>query len=295
MRTLRPEIFINEDLSKNENRVNLSLYSLMLIPAVREIFLYSLHLPNNSVIYPPQTTKGVRPDFVVCHENNVIAWIEAEFGSENQKQLNTYKELFYERVISITGNEGCSGDVSLNKIAEKIRHIKGYSPQQEIHVQGFNELVLNLSHNNAYKEYTEPLDELRKLPIFQALINELGAAVIYFGAPPVQNGRLLVTTITQSGWSIKVMTKEAAGNSFSLSWSTGNNLVRFPSKDKLLHYFPKSIDVVNQYVEFFLGVNLDIRNLEPNQSLGIPLDLLEQHIDTCSKCLYSFASIYANG
>ena len=48
-----PNLFVNEDVSKPENRVNLALFSLMLVRDIREWLLSRLSLPAESIVYPP--------------------------------------------------------------------------------------------------------------------------------------------------------------------------------------------------------------------------------------------------
>ncbi|MCX6023158.1 MAG: DUF6508 domain-containing protein [Chloroflexi bacterium] len=60
-----PDLFVREDVSKPENRVNLALFSLMLVPQFRHRFLRELGLDVDSIVYPPRNVPGGRPDFVV--------------------------------------------------------------------------------------------------------------------------------------------------------------------------------------------------------------------------------------
>src|SRR5215207_9094541 len=78
-----PALFVNEDIAKAENRVNLALFGLMLIPAVRTWVLDQLKLPIDSTLYPPQNVGVGRPDLVVVSSDNiVVAWMEIELGEE---------------------------------------------------------------------------------------------------------------------------------------------------------------------------------------------------------------------
>src|SRR5437868_3219466 len=83
---------VREDVAKPENRVNLALFSLMLVPSFRRWFLERLQLDPQSCVYPPRNQPGGRPDFVVVGANgSVLAWIEVELGGENSAQLSAYR------------------------------------------------------------------------------------------------------------------------------------------------------------------------------------------------------------
>ena len=52
------DVFVNEDVSKPENRVNLALFSLMQQTWFREWFLMKLELARDAVVYPAKTQEG---------------------------------------------------------------------------------------------------------------------------------------------------------------------------------------------------------------------------------------------
>ena len=57
------DLFVNEDVSKPENRVNLALFSVMQQDWFREWFLKSLDLPSDAVVYPPKNVGESSPRF----------------------------------------------------------------------------------------------------------------------------------------------------------------------------------------------------------------------------------------
>ena len=59
------DIFTNEDMSKSENRVNVSLFGLMTQDWFREWVLGKLTLPQDSILYPPTNVQEARPDLKV--------------------------------------------------------------------------------------------------------------------------------------------------------------------------------------------------------------------------------------
>ena len=96
------DVFLNEDLSKPENRVNLGLFSLMQQDWFREWFLQKLCLPTDAILYPPINVRGRRPDLKVENGGSTLAWIEVELGT-NAGQAQDYREQFAEPVKTIWG------------------------------------------------------------------------------------------------------------------------------------------------------------------------------------------------
>jgi hypothetical protein len=75
----RPTCSCARTLPSPKNRVNLALFSLMLVPSFRRWVLEQLKLDREACIYPPQNRPVGWPDFVVVGPNgSVLAWIEVE-------------------------------------------------------------------------------------------------------------------------------------------------------------------------------------------------------------------------
>ena len=75
------DLFVNEDISKPENRVNLALFSLMQQDWFREWILKRLCLPTDAVVYPTTNVGSRRPDFKVERDGSELAMIEVELGA----------------------------------------------------------------------------------------------------------------------------------------------------------------------------------------------------------------------
>ena len=60
------DLFVKEDISKRENRVNLALFSLMHQDWFREWILKRLALPTDAVVYPPQPLSAESPSRSRC-------------------------------------------------------------------------------------------------------------------------------------------------------------------------------------------------------------------------------------
>ena len=76
------DLFVKEDISKPENRVNLALFSLMQQDWFREWILKMLCLPTDAVVYPPTNVHGRRPDLKAIRDGSELAMIEVELGDE---------------------------------------------------------------------------------------------------------------------------------------------------------------------------------------------------------------------
>lgn len=131
------EVFINEDLSSNENRLNVALFHLLMIDEIKEFLMAELNILNKDAVILPSTnvdSTSYRPDFkVIKLENNneiPLGYIEVELGKENKEQLDNYKELLKtpaEKLYSIVGktsdlksNKKSADDItSLEKIKDK--------------------------------------------------------------------------------------------------------------------------------------------------------------------------------
>lgn len=292
----RPEVFVNEDVSKPENRVNLALFSLMLIPSIRDWLLKELSLPQDSIVYPPQNSAGLRPDFVVVNpDNTVVAWIEVELGSENTAQLIAYRNGFQEPVRSIVGAETDRGDVSLEKIATALNSelSQNLDRQQTTNVGVFTTLVSTLAGYPQMFTYTDPNAEIRNNSLIRALQAHL-EDVLQYGAPPVIPGTAQVSTITQKGWTIRVYSKAAKGGSVSLLWdqTMGRSRVRVPSCKRLSRCFPTASTAIESYTVFFDELGVDIRTLAEAQSQAIDENRLLPVAARLADCIRDLATIY---
>ena len=108
------DIFIREDLSKPENRINVAMFGLMTQDWFRTWFLERLDLSTDAVVYPPVNESGKRPDFRVdSFDGSVLARIEVELGAD-PGQVANYAKTFAEPVKSVFGRRSHGGDLSLD-------------------------------------------------------------------------------------------------------------------------------------------------------------------------------------
>ena len=289
-----PDLFVREDVAKPENRVNLALFSLMLVPSFREWFLKRLKLDPQARVYPPRNQPGGRPDFVVvAPDGSVLAWIEVELGGENSAQLSAYRAALAEPIKSLIGVDGYGGDLSLQEIAAAVTDMSdGLDLQQAMNAGVLVQLIAELAHPPQAAQYIEPSDTIRMDPLIRALEQRLPGMIV-FGIPPVRPGTVHVGSMSQSGWTIRVYSTEAAGRSVQLMNRPTNAIaVRIPAQRHLEHYLPLAPQAVHRYSELMLGLGIDLSKLKAREHLPISEELLLSKIDELVSCIRELAAAY---
>lgn len=119
--------FLNEDLSKPENRINVALYGAQAIPEFWAECREHLGLSEDAVLRRVLLAgEQSRPDFQVIEGGKATRWIEAELGGRNVDQLKRYSKAVFDppEVLSLVGPKvNRHGDPSLSRIAEIAAHI----------------------------------------------------------------------------------------------------------------------------------------------------------------------------
>ena len=136
-----------------------------MVPAFRYWFLGRLGLPPNCVLYPPQTTNGMRPDLVAVTPDGVAAWIEIELGGEDAAQMAAYHQRFDPQPIKcIVGRQDQGSDLSLEELSLHLGSaLRGaLDEQQRMNAQLFIDLVTEGLHGKAGGfAYVAPAEVLR--------------------------------------------------------------------------------------------------------------------------------------
>lgn len=284
--TPQPALFVNEHVTAPENRLNLGLFALLNVPAFRGWFLQRLQLPAGTVVYPPQNVAGCRPDLVaVAPGGEVLCWIEIELGPPDAAQLQAYRKAFAERVICIAGAP--DGDVTLGEIAQEVSRIQ---PEMDDQATRSAHVVLDLIKLLAGKaqawNYAEPDDSLRGQPLVAALLDRLPDRLI-FGSPPLPPGKIVLSTITQKGWTLRVYSHKATTNhSLSVMWNpaVGRGVVRVPSRIRLNRYLPNGSGA-SEYGDWLAeAFDAGVATLRERQSAPVQeLALLERADDLAAQ------------
>ena len=244
--------FSHEDVSKPENRINLSLFGLFLVDEFRVWFLKKLRLPKECVIFPSQNLPGgIRTDFVVQDVNDKpIAYIEVETGQENKKQLINFRKYIDCPVISITGLKENNSDLSLEEIYNVLREIKNYkfSNQARKNFEVFEIQIREyvLGHKKTIYESQPISDYMRGTPLVEKLLEMLTLQEDV--SQNLYPGEIGIETKMDKGFSLRVYSRiasSAARKSVAvMSQSAGRPEILFPSRKWLSQYLPdKSIEV----------------------------------------------------
>ena len=290
------ETYLNEDLNKPENRINVAVFGLMQQDWFRRWLLNQLKLPSDAVIYPPKNAKeGRRPDLTAEAPNgSTLAWIEVEVGT-NPSQADDYREIFSsDPVKTIWGERGGGGDLSLEEIAE---YLSGWldepltlAPQTRINTQHLHDQI-----RQALAGYSpaspraglsdevwerEPLVKLREL-LGEKLVRTTRRFPI---------GKLGVDTVKPQGFSLKVNKRDGKTGTLSvMSQSGGRPEVMFPSQARLKRYLPDHGEAIYCYERVLTEIGLPISKYKERQRHSLPLDIVMQGLDEIVPCLKALA------
>ena len=282
-----PELFVREHVTAPENRLNLALFAMLNVDAFRVWFLSRLALPDDSVVFPPQNVAGGRPDFVIVKPGeSVLGWIEVELGLPDGPQLDRYRSTLGGRVICIAGSGGDAlgpDYLELREIAEQVRPMRPMLiAQQQRSAEVLLRLIDLLAGKTQSWDYVDPDDRVKRQPLVAALAERLPDQIIS-GTPPLPQGKILLSTTTQKGWTLRVYSHASRTNrSFSVMWNPaiGRGVVRVPSQARLSRYLPKgsaATDYVSWLAETFA---VDVSGLSEAQHLPVSeLALLERADD----------------
>ena len=137
-------IFVNEDLSRPENRINIAMFGLMAQGWFRTWLLSQLGIAANAIVYPRTNSEAMRPDFTIEDPDTreTLGWIEVEIGCD-LGQSSRYRGRFVEPVKTIWGR---AGDVSLECVASRLNgelEAGTLEPQERMSVLLLRKLIGN--------------------------------------------------------------------------------------------------------------------------------------------------------
>ena len=287
-------IFVNEDLPKPENRVNVALFGLMTQDWFRMWLLEKLGLSTDSVIYPPTNSRGSRPDLAVSPPDlsRTLAWIEVELGT-NAGQITDYRNRYSEAVKSIWGRREDCGDLSLEEIEEFLGdRIESLQPQVQVNVQHLRKLIRQgldgHSHSSGRMELSE---EMRSHPLVSGLIYRLGDR-LKITAGRIGPGELKADAVGESGFSLRTYSPIPTGRSvFLMSIRAGNQEVMFPTRGWLEAYLPPRYRAaIKGYVTLLTEKSLYIDDGKIHWYAGsLHVDVALAMIDDLAECVLAFA------
>ena len=293
------DTFVNEDLGKSENRVNVALFGMMQQDWFRQWFLTKLDLPTDTVVYPPKNVNGYRPDLkVVSRGECTLAWIEVELGTD-APQIALYKNALCEPVKTVWGREDDGGDLSLEEIAEYLDAYprKDLSPQEAVNAGYLSKMIRDgLDGHKGSLGRDRVSDKMRKHPLVVRLEELLGVRLLFeYGNQPPPGGYFKADTTgaggtNNQGFSLRVYSEKATNKTLAvMSISGGREKVYFPSLLKLEKYLPEQLDAVECYASRLLRMRLDISKYSESARPSLPLNTVLAELDDLTPCLQALA------
>ena len=267
-RDIGDRIFVNEDLSRPENRINVAMFGLLAQDWFRLWMLSMLGMSEDAVIYPPTNTGEARPDLTVEDPvgRKTLGWIEVEVRTD-AGQASRYRDRFQEPVKTIWGRDCHGGDLSLECIAASVKDkINGGSlaPQAELHALLLQKLIESaLGEANSTSKPVAVSEQMKRDHWFvNALINSLGD-LLDFDLKPAVAGRLKANSRGDSGFSLRVFSRKAKKREVSiLSVRNGSDDVHFSTRAHLKKYLPHHDAAIAAWVDQVrrIGGEIDTQN-----------------------------------
>jgi len=284
------DLFVKEDISKPENRVNLALFSLMQQDWFREWVLKRLCLPVAAVVYPSTNVHNLRPDLRVVLDGSDVAAIEVELGS-NRSQAEDYREQF-DVVKTIWGKRKSRGDLSLEEVAEFLEKTRCLSPQTKINVQHLRKLIEDgISEHSSSGQRDKVSEKMWGHRLVVALRDRLGDR-LEDTTKRVRVGHLNADTIGKEGFSLKVNRRDTNGEVALFSISGGAQLI-FPSRRKLNRCLPNHPAEVDDYMALITRIGCDVNvcgeNARPRLPVHPYLDTVLGEVDELARCFEALA------
>ena len=281
-------IFVNEDLSRPENRINVALFGLMAQDWFRTWLLFSLGMPENAIVFPPTNVGAQRPDFTIEDPDTgeTFGWIEVEVGSD-EGQLHRYAESFEEEF----GREGCvksiwgrGGDLSLVCISSRLESkldAGTLAPQPGLSVRLLHKLIEQALGEAGSTSKPVPVSEQMKDHwLVQALNNRLGDR-LDFDLKPAVPGCLKANARGERGFSLRVYSPSASGREVSvLNIRGGAEEVCFASRAHLERYLAEHrAEAISAWCNMVQKIGEKGSNIDVMSVTRVPVRVREQALD----------------
>ena len=297
------DIHVKEDTSKAENRVNLTLFHLMMVDEIRNFVLDKLNISKDSVIYPcPNLTTeefdtSSRPDFAIKNEDQLRGYIEVELRTEDAEQLHRYRTQQNLPVYSIIGKSHYGPcDLSLEELYHHLIIIQSrfYGTQ---FFQSIRLLISLIEYHVIQGNFStaKPIalsDAMRNSPLVNHFYKYFGTDRILENAS-VQRNKVMFRTYVENGFSLRVHSTETNSGGLSLMYRTGGRqTIYFPAHKKLLRYLPDSTDAIQSYSNLIaeLGAK-EIFRIDETKRCSLPLEIVESKVDKFCKLINDIVSL----
>jgi hypothetical protein len=280
-----------EDTSKPENRVNITLFHLLMINDLRGFIFSKLQLDDGCIIYPAPNLETEefattdRPDFKIEKNGQLVGYIEVELGKDIE-QVKKYdsKTPVNIRIYTIFGKQSDGGNLSLEEIYYYLKSIQNGIPHNTQIYWSVN-LLLNLIkyyvidgnfHSN--NKRVSISENMRNTLLIETIYEKIGAENI-LEAGKIEKGKILLNTVGEGGFSLRVFSRVATDNSFSLMNRTGGReIIYFPSYTKLRKYISNQ-RFVEEYTNLLETIGCtDIKEIGESQRTSLHLKQVENNI-----------------
>lgn len=302
-------IYFKEDTFKPENRVNLTLFHILMIEEVNTFFKEKLGIEENAVIYPvPNLTtekfgERIRPDFGIRLEDKVQSYIEVELGKEDKGQLTRYREQLNCKIYSIAGKKAYKCDLSLDEIHEKTEEIKEKIRKEDQKYQSlelFHKLIdyYILKGNFKTGNKAQPLSEkTKKDPIICAIYEYFAESeinVVERGEDRCGEGEILLNSRGgEKGYSVKIYSPEASKKCVAvMSHSTIGNKVEFQTENHYKRYLPNHEEEVKEYVNLISEISGKKNKPKEDQKQYLKREKVLENIDEICEGIEKLIQLY---
>jgi hypothetical protein len=267
---------------------------------VRSYIFSKFHLEGNCVIYPaPNLVTGEfittnRPDFKIVKDGKFVGYIEVELGKDisqvNKYNRNTPEDV---RIYSIFGKKSDGGDLSLEEIFYFLKNIQSKT-SKESQPYWSMELLLKLIEyyviegNFKSNNKRAPIsDKMRISFLITALYEGIGTQnILDKDSEKAEKGKILLNTVAESGFSVRVFARNSSSGSFSLMWRSGGlETIHFPAYVKMKKYIANK-EFIERYTDLLIELGCtDIKEISERQSTGLNIRTVEDNVNELIDCI----------
>jgi hypothetical protein len=303
--SITDQVFVNEDLSKLENRINVATFGLFNVDEFREWFLSRFEAPREAVIYPPATMiKGggpLRPDFKITVPNSVqetvVCYVEVECDKDHI-QLENYRQKYRQtRVHALWGRkeyvDNGEARLSLEEVLDFLVR-SGFTrshTQQGICARYLRKLILRALSGSIKKKYPPaPVsEEMKQNEFVAALLGDLGATVSFQPTGPFKPGQIRANTRKEDGFSLRVYSPKSLDHTASLlNITSGQSFVYFQSAEKLMQLLPERKEEIITLVDLVRQMGGDMISCKFRGKTKVPQEVALKRVDELGDLVLQF-------
>jgi hypothetical protein len=282
-----PELFVNEDWTKRENRINVLHFALCSYSPWRSWYLERLNLPTGAEIFPlptEVTDEGqCRIDLGILSNGKIIARVEHELDRDDE-QYRRHDKHFPGLVKVVLGRRHYGGDLSMEDMADELRADRlGWPVQTRL----LRKLLLAIIDEGLdhYKRrlrspHQEVSPEMRATALFAGLVDRLGDRLVLDPDRSAVPGFLYATARGPRGYSVRAFSGVPTGDdpTVSLIYRTRASDWIFCQwrQAKLEVYFPDRHPAVQEFVSLFEELGGDRTRDRSKVLLGDVEDALDE-------------------